>query len=193
MSRRGEWRSATSHTEALAGSAEPVTHEDPTRTLHHLVARTIALWEYRRYKRSQSRECTETPETLAGKAQQQTDPELRAIYLLMVEAGWISLGWWLCVALIVTGFPMRELVSEQTLVIFISIWAAPMWFCVAGCWNAIWRYYWYVPQAKRRARRDGVGSERFAVSMRRTLPPRRSVISMSVTGLAASVITYLAL
>jgi hypothetical protein len=36
--------------------------------------------------------------------------------------------------------------------------------------------YWYVPQARRRARKDGVDSKRFANSMRRTLPRNSSLI-----------------
>jgi hypothetical protein len=60
-------------------------------------------------------------------------------------------------------------------------------FCAAGSANVLWRMYWYVPHARRRARRDGIDSERFAVSMRRTLP-RNSNLDFQ---LAAAVLTIL--
>jgi hypothetical protein len=47
--------------------------------------------------------------------------------------------------------------------------------------------YWYVPQARRRARKDGIDSKRFATAMRRTLPRNSSLIFQ----LAAAVLTIL--
>lgn len=166
-----------------------MTDEDPTRTLHHLVARTAAVRSINHYRRGRRQE---TPETMDERARQQTDPEIRSIYLLAVMLGWGEV-FFFCALIpgLVIGFGLRALFGDRAAQIFATIWAVPAFFCVAGMWNAVWRYYWYVPQAKRRARRDGVGSERFEIAMRRTLPPHRSVVSMAVVGLAASVITYL--
>lgn len=169
-----------------------MTSEDPTRTLHHLVARTVAVRSINHYRRGRRHVTPETAETIEGRVRQQTDPEIRSIYLLAVMIGWGEVSFCVLIPWIVTGFGARALFGDQAARIVATAGVLPAFFCVAGMWNAMWRYYWYVPQAKRRARRDGVGSERFAVSMRRTLPPRHSVISMAVVGLAASVITYLA-
>lgn len=165
-----------------------MTREDPTRTVHHLVARTIAL---RAADRHGSERIKQTPESLTRKALQDTDPHERQMYLLFAEIGWLVLGSWVAIAMAVTGFATREWLGDQAARIVVSVWAVPCFFCVAGAFNVVWRYYWYAPQARRRARRDGVDSERFAVSMRRTLPTRGSAVWMAVVGLAAAVITYL--
>jgi hypothetical protein len=43
--------------------------------------------------------------------------------------------------------------------------------------------YWYVPQARCRARKDGVESKRFAISMRRTMPRNSSLIFQSAVAI----------
>ena len=60
--------------------------------------------------------------------------------------------------------------------------------CAAGLFNVLWRMYWYVPQARRRARKDGVDSQRFATSMRRTMPRNSSLIFQTAVAVFTLVI-----
>jgi hypothetical protein len=61
-------------------------------------------------------------------------------------------------------------------------------FCVAGASNVIWRMYWYVPQARRRARKEGIDSTRFATSMRRAMPRNSSLIFQTAVGILAFIL-----
>jgi hypothetical protein len=47
----------------------------------------------------------------------------------------------------------------------------------------MWRMYRYVPQARRRARKYGIDSKRFATSMRRTMPRNSSLIFQTAVGI----------
>jgi hypothetical protein len=60
--------------------------------------------------------------------------------------------------------------------IVLSAFAAVGFFCLSGAVNVLWRWYWYLPQARRRARKNGVGSARFASAMRSASPRNSSLI-----------------
>jgi hypothetical protein len=154
---------------------------DPTQTVHFRLART------RLGVRSSAH--AEHVEQLEHSVRQDTDPELRADYALSVAVSWLRLTYWSTVALVVIGFLIRWTLGPPAADIFLSILMAVGFFFFAGGVNALWRYYWFVGQARRWARLDGPGSARFAASMHRTLPPDSSLISQIATGVLAFVIT----
>ena len=105
-----------------------------------------------------------------------TDPELRHTFALGANAGWITLCIACVLAMLVIGFPVRFLFGEAAGSSVGAVFLAGAMFSCAGAANVLWRMYWYVPQARRRARKDGIGSKRFAISMRRTLPRNSSLV-----------------
>jgi len=157
-----------------------LTSDDPTRTVHFRLARTRlgAL----------SGDGADRVKQLEHSVRQDTDPELRARYALAVVISWMRLAYWCAVALVVTGFLIRSRLGQSTADLVLAIWAVPAFFFLAGGFNALWRYYYFVGQARRRARRVGVGSEPFAIAMRRTLPRDSSLIWQAATGALAFVI-----
>jgi hypothetical protein len=62
-------------------------------------------------------------------------------------------------------------------------------FCLAGAFNVMWRMYWYVPQARRRARMYGTDSKRLATSMRRAMPRNSSHIFQTAVGILILILT----
>lgn len=157
-----------------------MTNADPTQTVHFRLART------RLGKLSDNN--TDRVEQLENSVRQETDPELRARYAIAVLVGWLRLTYWCTVGMVVTGFPLGWLLGRAAVDVVLAIWAVPCFFCIAGAFNVLWRYYWFVGQARRWARLDGAGSARFAASMRRTLPRDSSLIWQVAAGVLASVI-----
>jgi hypothetical protein len=156
--------------------------EDPTRTIHLFVARKMGL-------RQGDRDGQSVAELAHSLVADDSDPELRADYALAVEVAWLNVAFWCLVGMFVCGVPARELLGESALVVVASVWMGAGFFSVAGAVEAMWRYYYYVPQARQRARQFGVASDLFASSMRRTLPSNRSLPAQVVVGLLAFVIT----
>jgi hypothetical protein len=104
------------------------------------------------------------------------DPDERRFYALTVHTGWLLLSIASVCAIFALAVPVRLLFGGPAGDIVARILLVACTFCAAGSANVLWRMYWYVPQARRRARKDGVDSKRFAHSMRRTLPRNSSLI-----------------
>jgi hypothetical protein len=104
------------------------------------------------------------------------DPDERRFYALTVHTGWLLLSIASAFAIFALAVPVRFLFGGPAGDIVARIFLVACIFCAAGSANVLWRMYWYVPQARRRARKDGVDSKRFANSMRRTLPRNSSLI-----------------
>jgi hypothetical protein len=114
-----------------------------------------------------------------------TDPDLRASYMNAVNAAWGLAAFGCLVAMIVVGIPMGLLFGNAVGDVVVDVFTAASAFCLAGCVSVLWRRLWYIPQARRRARNDGVDSERYAVSMRRALPRNNSLIFQTTVAIAA--------
>jgi hypothetical protein len=111
-----------------------------------------------------------------------TNPHLRQVFALGASAGWFTLGGAYIFAMPAVGVPVKFLVGDAAGNVVLTACLAGAMLCFAGALNVIWRMYWYVPQARRRARKDGVDSKRFATSRRRTMP--RDSSSSSKTAIA---------
>jgi hypothetical protein len=144
---------------------------DLTHTVHAAVAR-LAERILDRYDASPGRGFRYAPRI----ARDDTDPDLRRGYAMGANAGWITLCGICVAAMLVVGYPVRFIFGETAGNAVAGACLAAGMFCVAGSANVLWRMYWYVPQARRRARKDGIDSKRFATSMRRTLPRNSSLI-----------------
>jgi hypothetical protein len=144
---------------------------DLTHTVHAAVTR-LADRILDRYDRSSGRGLRLAPLI----AHDDTDPELRHAFAMGANAGWITLCIACVLAMLVIGFPVRFLFGEAAGSSVGAVFLAGAMFSCAGAANVLWRMYWYVPQARRRARKDGIGSKRFAISMRRTLPRNSSLV-----------------
>jgi hypothetical protein len=115
------------------------------------------------------------------------DPDERRFYALTVHTGWLLLSIASAFAIFVLAVPIRFVFGGPAGDVVARVFLVGCIFCAAGSANVLWRMYWYVPQARRRARKDGIDSKRFATSMRRTLPRNSSLIFQ----LAAAVLTIL--
>jgi hypothetical protein len=115
------------------------------------------------------------------------DPDDRHHYVHGVAVGWLVLGVSCGVAMLMFGIPIQLLFGDTASNVVVDLFLAGLVFCVAGAFNASWRMSWYVSQARRRASEDGVDSERFARSMRRTLPRNSSLIFQT----AAAILTLI--
>jgi hypothetical protein len=116
-------------------------------------------------------------------ARDDTDPDLRRGFALGANAGWITLCGGFGLAMLVVGAPVQVVLGDATGNVVLAACLAGAMFCVAGAANVLWRMYWYVPQARRRTRKDGVDSKRFATSMRRTMPRNSSLIFQAAVGI----------
>ena len=115
-------------------------------------------------------------------------PDGRQTYVLAVMWGWALLGG-LCVVLIgAAAFVGGAIFGDGAGDVAAALFLAAAMFCFAGDFNALWRAYWYTPQARRRARTDGTDSERFAISMRRILPRNSSLISQAAIAVLTLVV-----
>lgn len=157
-----------------------MNNADPTRTVHFRLACT-RLGKL-------SGDGGDRVEKLVHSVRQDADPELRAHYGLSVGIAWLELTFGCTVALVVTGFAAGWLFGESGADVALAIWMALGFFCFAGAVNALWRYYWFVPQARRRAQHPEVRSELVAIAMRRTLPPDSSLVWQAAVGVLAFMI-----
>jgi hypothetical protein len=114
------------------------------------------------------------------------DPQQRGFYAAMVTGGWAVPAFGLLIAMLVVGMAL-DLVNDRAGDYAIDVSFALGLFCCAGAANAVWRMYWYVPQARRRLAKHGRNSERFAQSMRRTLPRNSSLVFQTAVAALAFV------
>jgi hypothetical protein len=144
---------------------------DLTHTVHAAVAR-LAERVLDRFDTSPGRGLSLAPLI----ARDDTDPQLRQVFAMGAGAGWFTLGFACIVAMLVVGVPVKYLLGDAAGNFVLTVCLAAGMFCCAGIANVLWRMYWYVPQARRRARKYGVDSKRFATSMRRAMPRNSSLI-----------------
>lgn len=121
-------------------------------------------------------------------ARDATDPDLRRTFALGANAGWITLSFLFTAGILVLAFPVRAVLgSNAGDTVAVTCLSGAM-FCAAGAVNVLWRMYWYVPQARRRARKDGIDSKRFAKSLRRTLPRNTSLVFQTAVAVLTLII-----
>jgi hypothetical protein len=121
-------------------------------------------------------------------AHDDTDPQLRQAFAQGASAGWYTLGGACLFAMLVVGVPSKLLLGDAVGNVVLTACLAGAMFCVAGLVNVLWRMYWYVPQARRRARKYGVDSKRFATSMRRAMPRNSSLIFQTAVAILTFVV-----
>jgi hypothetical protein len=121
-------------------------------------------------------------------ARDDTDPDLRRGFAMGANAGWILLSFVFVLAMLVVGVPVKTLISDPAGNVVLTVCLSGSMFCIAGAVNVLWRMYWYVPQARRRARKYGVDSKRFAKSMRRTMPRNTSLIFQTAVAVLVFVV-----
>jgi hypothetical protein len=156
---------------------------DLTHTVHAAVGR-LADGLLDRYDTSPGRGFHFAPKI----AHDDTDPELRYGFAMGAGLGWFVLAFGCIVAMLVISVPVKYLVGDEAGNFVLTMCLAAGMFCCAGIANVLWRMYWYVPQAKRRARKDGVDSKRFATSMRRAMPRNSSLIFQTAVGIVTLII-----
>jgi hypothetical protein len=116
-----------------------------------------------------------------------TDPDNSRLYAGMVTVGWAGLAVGFLVA-IGLAFPVGSLLGEQAGDSVATVFLAAEFFCLAGCANALWHMLWHVPQARRHLHDQGVTSEPFRRSMRRSLPGNTSLIFQTAVALLVLVL-----
>src|SRR3954452_20522559 len=119
-------------------------------------------------------------------ADDDTDPDLRYAFALGASAGWFTLGGACISTMLVVAVPVKHLLGDAAGNVVLTVCLAGEMFCCAGMANVLWRMYWYVPQARRRTRKYGTDSKRFATSMRRTMPRNSSLILQT----AVAILTF---
>jgi hypothetical protein len=117
-----------------------------------------------------------------------TDLDRREFYTVTVFYAWFALGAAIQVAAVAIG-ALLTLIFDEKLGqnVAIALLALGM-FCYAGGINALWRMAWYAPQARRRLRKYGPNSPKFAKSVQRISPPNTTLIVQT----AAAVLTLVA-
>lgn len=157
---------------------------DLTHTIHAAVAR-LAERVLDRYDTSPGHGFRVAPAV----ARDDADPELRRTFALGANAGWIVLTFACVVVMLVVGVPVKLLIGDSAGDVVLALCLVAAMSCVTGAFNVMWRMYWYVPQARRRALRDGPGSAGFATSMRRILPRNTSLILQAAAAAIALAVT----
>jgi ABC-type glycerol-3-phosphate transport system substrate-binding protein len=111
------------------------------------------------------------------------DPADRREYLFEAALCWTQVGWLALLGMVGFGFLTKMLLGHVPGAIVFSAWAAVAFFCFAGACNVYWRWVWYLPRARRRARKNGVGSAPFAAAMRAASPRNSSLIFQWTVGI----------
>jgi hypothetical protein len=156
---------------------------DLTHTVHAAVAR-LAERMLDRFDTSPARGLSLAPLI----ARDDTDPQLRQVFAQGASAGWFTLGGAFIFAMLVVGVPVKLLLGDAAGNVVLTVCLAGVMFCGAGVFNVLWRMYWYVPQARRRARRYGTDSKRFATSMRRAMPRNSSLVFQTAVGILTLIV-----
>lgn len=120
-------------------------------------------------------------------ASEDSDPEGRDSYAVAVNAAWGLLGVVCAFVMVGTGYVTQVVFGGGVADVVVGAWFGCGAFCFAGCANVLWRKYYYVNQAKRRARKFGRDSERYKISMRRALPRNSSLVFQLVIGIVGVV------
>jgi hypothetical protein len=116
-------------------------------------------------------------------ARDNTDPDLRRGFALGANAGWITLCGAFGPAMLVVGLPVRVVLGDATGNVVLAACLAGAMFCIAVPPTCCGACIGTSPQARRRARRNGVDSKGFATSMRRKMPRNSSLIFQAWLGI----------
>ena len=158
---------------------------DPTRSVHFVIGNRLDA-AMRTSDPELSSSYRDPP--LSHYVAEGSGPDDRGYYEWMVVSGWYALAFASLVGAFVCGFPVNLLFGERTGQIVAFAFIALGFFCLAGGTNALWRRFWYVPQARRRLRREGAQSARYQRSSRRTLVPNTSLIFQGAVWILAFII-----
>jgi hypothetical protein len=154
-----------------AASDLALTPGDPTQTIHFKVA--VGFNQVLAYVGSSER--FPTRRELAEQAVSD-DPADRREYLMEVALSWGLVGCLTAFAVALFGAVTGALFGYVAGNIVFNVAATIAFFCLSGFVNVYWRWFWYLPRARRRARKDGVGSARFAAAMRGASPRNSSLV-----------------
>ena len=144
---------------------------DPRRTIHFVIGRVVA-----RRMGGDTPVGDDDGDSLLAWSATQDDPECRVAYAYQVSFAWLLLAFAFIVAMAVVGVPVRMLAGEAAGNAVLTACLTATMFCMAGCANVLWRMYYYVPVAKRLARRGQTNTAAYAAAMQRTLPRNTSLI-----------------
>jgi hypothetical protein len=172
-----------------AASDLALTPGDPTQTIHFKVA--AGFNQVLAYVGSSGRD-SPTRQQLAEQAASD-DPALRREYLFEAALCWGLVACVAGVGMVAFGFPAEALFGHVPGAVVFSAWGGVAFFCLSGFANVYWRWFWYLPRARRRARTNGVGSARFAAAMRAASPRNSSLIFQWAVGLFVFVVMVLGL
>jgi hypothetical protein len=95
------------------------------------------------------------------------------------------------VAILVVGVPVQALAGDRAGNVVVSIAMGAGFFCLAGCAHVLWRWYWYLPKARRRLRAGDRPA--YEEAMRRALPRNSSVVLQSFVGILTAIIAFASL
>ena len=115
------------------------------------------------------------------------DLDSRAHCWDIINAAWCLLAFACGIAMVAIGIPVQILFGSAVGNIIICAGMGATFFCIAGCANALWRRYWFVPLARRRARAGAV-RRAYEASWRRTVPRNNSVVFQAAVAILAVVI-----
>jgi len=149
---------------------QALTPGDPRRTIHFVLGRVVA-----RRMGGDTPVGDDDGDSLLAWSASRDDPDSRRSYAVQVSGAWVFLGFAFVVAMVLS-VPIKSLAGDVTGNGFLTACLTATMFCIAGCANVLWRMYYYVPVAKRLARRGQTHSEAYAAAMRRTLPRNTSLI-----------------
>ncbi|MEA2131607.1 MAG: hypothetical protein QOJ85_4498 [Solirubrobacteraceae bacterium] len=173
-----------------AASDLALTPGDPTQTIHFKIA--VALNQMLTYTGSSVR-AFPTKHELAEQAGSD-DPALRREYLIEASLSWILIGWASALVVAVFAVVTGALFGHGAGNIVFNVALTVGFFCFSGAFSVLWRWYWYLPQARRRARKNGVGSAPFAAAMRGASPRNSSLIfqwTVAVVTFVVALVTLL--
>jgi hypothetical protein len=117
-----------------------------------------------------------------------TDPDDSRYYAVVVAGGWIALACVIVIPILLTGFVVYPLFGDEVGRILVTFFEAVFFFFLAGAAYAMGRMLWYVPQARRRLRKDGADSIAFKKSMRRSLPGNASLVFQTAVAILVLVL-----
>jgi hypothetical protein len=173
---------------STATSDLALTPGDPTQTVHFKVA--LEFNQLLAYVGFSGR--YPTRRELAEQASSD-DPAERREYLMEAVLSWGLIGCLTAFVIALFGAVTGALFGYVAGNIVFNVAATVAFFFLSGSFNVLWRWYWYLPQARRRARKDGVGSARFAAAMRGASPRNSSLIFQWAVALVTFVVATVTL
>ena len=109
------------------------------------------------------------------------DPDSRFRVWTIVNCAWCLLAAAFGVGLILVGALVRLAFGQEAGHVALAFGLGVGFFCLAGCVNALWRAYWYVPKLRRVRER---GDHRaYDAAFRRTDPRNSTVAFQLVVGI----------